>query len=112
MLGALAAETLRILNSPLLVEQLARDSFRAGMCMQPNELTCLGGVVPRALEFLAGWECLHALCMHQTLHTPTACISVRCAACENWAHRVRKPTRPPLILLPGEGTLWGHHVAY
>ena len=45
--------------------------------------------------------------MHQTLHTPTACISVRCAACENWTHRVRKPTRPPSILLPGEGTLWG-----
>ena len=55
VLGALASELLRILNSPLLVGQLARDSFKAGMRMEPNEVSCLGGVVLRALEFLAGY---------------------------------------------------------
>ena len=53
--GALASELLRILNSPLLVGQLARDSVKAGMRMEPNEVSCLGGVVLRALEFLAGY---------------------------------------------------------
>ena len=55
VLGALASELLRILNSPLLVGQQARDSFKAGMRVEPNEVSCLGGVVLRALEFLAGY---------------------------------------------------------
>ena len=33
-----------------------------------------------AADVQADLECLRAPCMHRTLHTPTACISVRCLA--------------------------------
>ena len=67
VLGALASELLRILNSPLLVGQLARDSFKAGMRMEPNEVSCLGGVVLRALEFLAGYGLFITASMDRTV---------------------------------------------
>ena len=67
VLGALAAELLRLLNSPLLVGQLARDSFRTAMLQDPTEVDCQDGVVLRALEFLAGYGVFITASMDRTV---------------------------------------------
>ena len=88
-----------------------------------REIKCFPAVL-LYLQLLLSMECLRAPCM-RTLRTPTACVSVRCAACElvsapvvlraallqqNWADRVRKGCRvcdsPPWSAAAAAGLGW------
>ncbi|CAE7809936.1 unnamed protein product, partial [Symbiodinium necroappetens] len=54
-LGAVSAEVLRLLNSPCLAGQLARDSLREAMLMEPAHAEQCSFMVVRAMRLLAGY---------------------------------------------------------
>ena len=55
LLGATSAEVLRLLNSPCLAGQLARDSLQEAMLMEPADAEQCSFMVVRAMRLLAGY---------------------------------------------------------